>query len=232
MILAKIKSEVLSSDAGVARIKRISKEWIMRSITGSYRWILAVALAGCAMVAQAVPITGTISIGGSFVLVDAAGNQTSLASSTGIDFSPSGTGGQFVVTGGTGSFSSIPFFTVGSITDFQFSPFRGPISSFWSVAVGSDLFSFDLNSITNVVKTLSTGAISLTGTGTINSTVAGLDPTLGNWSLSGDSTNGVIFGWSSTTTPVPEPVPLALIGIGLLGVGFSRVARKHLRLNK
>ena len=113
----------------------------MRSITGSYRWILAVALAGCAMVAQAVPITGTISIGGSFELVDASGNVTSLASSTGIDFSPSGTGfGQFLVTGGTGSFSSIPFATVGSITDFQFSPFSGPISSFWSVAAGSNIF--------------------------------------------------------------------------------------------
>ena len=192
----------------------------------SSRWIVAAALAGCAMVAQAVPITGNISIGGSFELIDASGSQTSLSLSTGIDFAPAGTGsGQFVVTSGTGSFSSIPFFTVGSITDFQFSPFSGPINNFWDLSsVG---FTFDLMAVTNVAKDLSTGAISLTGTGLINSTIAGLDPTLGNWSMSGDSSDGIIFGWSSTTSPVPEPMTLALIGIGLLGVGFARVVKKQ-----
>ena len=176
------------------------------------------------MVAQAVPITGNISIGGSFGLIDASGNQATLSQSTGIDFTPPGAGGQFVVTSGTGSFSSIPFFTVGSITDFQFAPFSGPINNFWDLSsVG---FTFDLMAVTNVVKTLSTGAISLTGNGTINSTIAGLDPTFGQWSLSGDSSNGVIFGWSSTTS-VPEPMTLALIGIGLLGFGFARVVKKQ-----
>lgn len=206
------------------RLNICSKDQVMRTFKETSRWIIAAALAGCAMLAHAVPIEGDISFGGSFTLIDAIGDPASLNQSTGIDFSPAGgSEGTFVVTSSTGGFSGIPFFTVGNIKDFQFAPFVGPINNFWDLSsVG---FTFDLMSITNVVKSLGTGAISLTGIGVVNSTNAGLDSTQVNWSLAGDTTNGVNFGWSSTT--VPEPMTSALIGIGLLGFGFARVVKKQ-----
>lgn len=202
------------------------KEQIMRTFREIFRWLVAVALAWCTMLAHAGPITGSISIGGSFELIDASGNQTSLSQSTGIDFiplPPPNNLNTFIVTGSTGDFSGIPFLAVGNITDFQFAPFSGPIASFWDLSTYG--FTFDLTSVTHVVKSLGTGAIALAGIGVIHSTIAGLDSTPGNWSLAGDTTNGIDFGWSSTT--VPEPMTSALLGVGLLGFGFARALKKQ-----
>ena len=92
----------------------------MRTFRDSYRWIVAAALAVCAMAVQAVPITGSISMLGGFTPVDSNWLATNLGSATGLDFDPSGTGGSMIVNAATGDFSTLaPFPVNGTIKDIQ-----------------------------------------------------------------------------------------------------------------
>jgi len=204
----------------------------MRTFRDSYRWIVAAALAVCAMAVQAVPITGSISMLGGFTPVNSNWLATNLGSATGLDFDPSGTGGSMIVNSATGNFSTLsPFPVNGTIKDIQFSPLgsRGPtpgstvtgsVTNFWSVGG----FSFALNSIS--VGFQSNSLVFLSGTGVVTGG-AGTTATLGNWSLSGQTTSGAgIFSWSSTGAAsgvaVAEPGALALLGIGLVAIGAVR----------
>lgn len=198
----------------------------MRTFRDSYKWIVAAALAGCALTAQAVPITGSISMLGGFTPVNSSWLATNLGSATGLDFDPSGNGGSMIVNSATGNFSTLsPFPVNGTIKDIQFSPLgsrsgAGTVTNFWSVGG----FSFALNSIS--IGFQSNSLIFLSGTGIVTGG-AGTTATLGNWSLSGQTSSGAgIFSWSSTGSasgvPVAEPGVLALLGIGLVAIGAVR----------
>jgi len=172
---------------------------------------------------QALPITGELGMGNSFIPVDNSWNQTTIALATGIDFDDDA----FIVNSATGSFSGLT--SPGSIKDFQFGAGTGSelgindgsdgvtdvssIIDFWSV----DGFSFELTSVIKLSSSSDT-FLDLEGTGIIRN---GLDATMGTWTFTGENDSGT-FNWSAGSSAVPEPTMLALVGIGLVGFAVSR----------
>ncbi len=179
--------------------------------------LLSIFLLCTALNANSLPITGELGIGGNFIPVDIDWNPTTTAAATGVMFDPE----QFIVNSATGDFTGVS--TVGNIQSFQFDTFSGPIPGFWSI----DDFSFELTSVSREFTNNPDTFLALNGTGTISST--GFDDTVGTWSLTGDTTNGDTFSWSSGTTTAgatvsaPAPGIAALLGIGLVGLGIRRL---------
>ena len=167
----------------------------------------------------AMPITGSISVSGGYRPINSSGIEVPLDIATGIDFFPTGGGGLFSVVDVSGDFSSLtPLITIGTITDFQFDPFTGPILDFWTV----DEFAFDLENVALNHRDAIT--LSLLGTGTISH--PRFDATPGNWVLTANS-SGTTFSWSAGTAATPEPGTLALLATGIAGIGMRYKRRKR-----
>lgn len=99
----------------------------------------------------------------------------------------------------------------------------GPLGLLWSGIVGTTTYQYALNNITSVVATAGGVPTSrvISGNGTLS--VTGFDPTLAGWRLTsqinGTPTN--IYAFSSATS-VPEPLPIALLGLGLVSIAVGR----------
>ncbi len=171
--------------------------------------LLAASIFAVAGVANAVPITGSIGFGGAYTT-----DTGSLTGATKIIISDAAISGDV-----TGSFASDGITSSSTVTysDFIFDP-ATPITSIWSV--GS--FSFDLTQMN--VKYRDASLIALRGLGTINSSSLGLDSTPGKWTFTANN-SGQNFTWSSSSS-VPEPAIILLLGAGLIGFGVSRKMRK------
>jgi len=189
--------------------------------------LLSALLLGISLQVAALPISGEIGFGGSFVPVDSSWTPTGAASATGVDFTPD----MMIVNTATGDFAGTPL--LGTITDFQFDPFLGindgsggvtavvSIPDFWTAGG----FSFELTSITRGSSADPDRFLALEGTGVI--TAAGFDPTSAVWVFTGNTAGGASFGWSAGSTAVsaPEPGMLALLGVGLMLVAGGRKLR-------
>jgi hypothetical protein len=169
--------------------------------------------------AQAVPITGSLSVSGGFTPVDSGGTATSLGAAVGIDFDPAGPGGSMTTDQVTGTFALFTFVgdTSGTITDFTFNPFpAGGIASFFTITSALGTLSFDLETV--LIAFQSNHFLALQGSGTVYA--AGYNPTPGVWALTGQTVDQLTFSWSASAAAVPEPGTLALLGFGVLGLGI------------
>ncbi len=160
--------------------------------------------------AQAVPITGSLGLGGSYAPLPGPdlGTATSLdiISAFVIDAD-----GVFAANGVTPG--------VSPVIHNDITTFVNPISitPLWSISGGA--FEFDLTSIN--LDSQNALQINLSGSGTVRSNIAGLDDTAGSWVFTANNA-GTSFTFSSSNTQIPEPSMLALLGLGLLGFAGSR----------
>ena len=186
------------------------------SVKASVAAAVLVAGAIWAGSAGAAPLigSGSVSMAGGFT---PKGGNADLSDAKGIHFLPAGPGNVMVTSpGGTGSFASLTTGTVGSIHDFNFTPFT-PVGNFLTIGA----FSFDLNSIT--VVTQNATFLDLHGTATVSE--AGFADTTATFDFSGQGGGApATFSWSATASAsdVPEPMTVGILGIGLAGFGVLR----------
>ncbi|HEB87471.1 MAG TPA: PEP-CTERM sorting domain-containing protein [Gammaproteobacteria bacterium] len=177
--------------------------------------LLAAGIFAMAGVANAIPITGSISFTGAFttdtgLLATAATISNTSARVTGVI---------------TGSFAAEGISSASSVTysNFTFNPISVPVNNLWSV--GS--FSFNLTQMAFSYPQ-SVYGIGLHGSGIISSSTTGLDPTPGSWRFNATSAGDSFVWGSSSAAPksVPEPAAVLLLGAGLIGFGVTRQVRK------
>jgi hypothetical protein len=176
-----------------------------RTLTTS---LMMACLGLAALPASASFVLGDLTIAGDFVPI---GGDT-LADATGIDF----LGDDIVVHAASDDFAAhgITAGDQGTIFDFEFGTSEATFD-LWSIAG----FTFHSNPARTVFQ--NSYVLILRGSGTV--TGNGFLETAGHWNLTANRA-GTLFNFSAGTS-VPEPASVALLGIGLLGFGVSRLRR-------
>lgn len=174
----------------------------------------ALALAfGASSRAEAAPISfASFGVGGAFSIPTGMhlGNTDAIFI---------GNGGAIIVTqGDIGSLSAlIDFGDTGTMADIPSLSSFTPISGYLSLASGVSL---DLNTITvNSQTGPAPGFLNISGQGTLHA--PGFDPTEAQVTWTGTSSDNESFVLALHTS-VPEPISLALLGLGLVALAYGR----------
>jgi len=171
--------------------------------------LLASALIIASTAASALPIiTGSIDFLGSISLsgTDTNGNGVDYLEADSIQLT------NLLLIGGTGAYASIPANTSTIFSQINLDPITAS-NPLWIIDTGSASFSFEADSLQINLRTATD--LLLSGSGWLKAD--GYEDTRGYWDFSSQS--GVSF---SANANVPEPGTLALFGLGLAGLGFTR----------
>jgi len=184
--------------------------------------LLVIGLVSCGLFsqqAQAVPITGGISLAGGYTTntgdVDTATAFASFPFVLVIGVSGSYTG--------VGTGLSSPSVTM---NPFTFNPFNGPITPLWTFMSAGSTYSFDLTALTSILQP-GDDTLTLKGTGTLH--ITNFTDTVGSWVFTANQAGDTFSFSSSNAAAVPDSgSAVALLGIALAGIeGVRRALRAH-----
>ena len=182
--------------------------------TNKITLLIATALLSMAMTLHAEQINGAITFGLGTVELDTASAGTATAVTA---WHGAGGIGNPLVLSSDGDFAA--FAPAGSDVIFA-APWNfasGLVASFW-IAGG---FTFNLTESHIFSQGGFPASVTVDGTGFV--TGNGFEPRFGLWSFSTqDPSAGGLFSFSAAAMAVPEPTTVALLGLGLVGMGALR----------
>jgi hypothetical protein len=166
--------------------------------------------------AQAVPITGGISLAGTYTT-----NTTNLNTATAFTSFSS-----VLVMSVSGSYSSVPTGVSSpsvTMSPFTFNPFSSSVVPLWTFMSAGSTYSFDLTTRTSFLQP-GDNTLTLQGTGTLH--ITSFTDTPGTWIFTANQFSDT-FSFSSSNGAVPDSgSAVALLGIALAGIeGVRRVLR-------
>ena len=194
--------------------------------TGMMKLLAGAAISTWVIAAQAIPITGSISFGGTAVLGNESGDPVTLANAT--KFTSISAVVQF---GASGSFSGVSYPTPATWSPFTFVPPTSSIVPLWTLTSGGMVFSFDSTSMTTAYDAAA-GTLDIAGTGVAHivdtsSNPVIYDDTAGTWTMTVTS-RGTLFTFNDTTIIPPTIPPIAVpdggMTLALLGTALSGLA--------
>ena len=129
------------------------------------------------------------------------------------------------VTSGTGSFTAFGTCAACIVAqNITYSPFVGPLDSFLAGSNGAETFALDLLSVFNV-QFVPNNDLDFDANAVLHLT--NFADTAGTLFFSSQGPNDIEVSFSATAVAAPEPASLAVLGIGLLGLGMVAQRRRQ-----